>query len=183
MPDNSVDCIIGVMIAQFIDLTLFYKEVDRVLKHGGVIIFHGKSPFRITETGSETTALALNQRIVNVKNELFAGLWHDRTYFNPHKYTNLPDLYPNCCRKEWLISDPFGTVPDNIASKNKGYYDLVKYVDYMLTFSASGKYCLKEGVTFEELKEKLLEMLRGGANRIRFKCEYDAFVWHSAKPN
>ena len=185
--DNTVDCIFGVMIAQFLDLPLFFKEVDRVLKPGGVLIFHGKSPCRITETEGAVTTSEVNHRIVHIKSKLFEGLWHDRTFFNPLKYTNIPDLYPDSNCTEW-IADPFSNLPatqnnDSDQKQSSSYINLGVYVDYMLTFSAAGKYCVREGMTFDQLKVKLLDMLSEGVEAIRLRCEYDVFIWYSMKPN
>ena len=175
VPNRSVDCILGVMIAQFIDLPQLFEEAKRVLKPGGALVFHGKCDFKVVEIERETeyksesetatTVSELNQRIFHIRTELFSGLFHDRTTFNPHKYTNIPPLYPNqeAARKEWKTSY-WSTIP--------------QLADYILTWSAAGKYCVKHSVSSGELRGKLVEML-GAVGVVRVRCEADKFTWCS----
>ena len=173
LADSSIDCIIGVMIAQFIDLPKLFEEAKRVLKPGGVLLFHGKGSPKVvqiereTETKSETetTISDLNERIAYIKTGLFAGLFHDRTYFNPHKYSNIPPLHADqeIARVEWT-SPRWTTLPD--------------LADYMLTWSAAGKYCAKHGISSSELRRKMIEVLEGGDKGVcRVRCEADRFTW------
>jgi len=175
VPNHSVDCIIGVMIAHFIDFQKFFEEAKRVLKPGGVLLFHGKSSPRVVEIERETeyksenetktTVSDLNRRIVDIKTKLFSGLFHDRTFFNPLKYTNIPSLYPEqeASRQEWTASS---------------WFSVPQLADYMLSWSAAGKYCAKHGMKSTELRGKLVEMLRCGDEGIgRMRCESDRFTW------
>ena len=171
--DSSVDCIIGVMIAQFIDLPQLFEEAKRVLKPGGVLLFHGKGSPKVvqiereteTESETDTTISQLNERISYIKTGLFAGLFHDRTHFNPQKYSNIPPLHEDqdIKREEW-ISSRWTTLP--------------VLADYMLTWSAAGKYCDKHGLSSGELKEKMIEVMKGGDNGMcSVRCEADRFTW------
>ena len=177
VPNQTVDCIVGVMIAQFIDIPLFFEEAKRVLKPGGVLLFHGKDSPRVAEIQRETecksesetntTAKELNQRFVDTKTKLFSGLFHDRAHFNPLRYRNIPPLHPGleASRKEWS-SSCWSTVPE--------------LADYMLTYSAAGKYCVKHGITTHQLREKLIGMLSCGEEVGRFRLQADRFTWCSA---
>ena len=69
------------------------------------------SEVHIYKAGDGVSPCELNQRIDWIKKTLFGGLWHDRTSFNPLKYTNLPDLYNTSRREEWV--ETINLVSDN----------------------------------------------------------------------
>ena len=79
-------------------------------------------------------------------------------------------------------------------------------VNYMLAWSAAGKYCQREHISFSQLREKLSHVLYGhvqaddhvtkteniasdrdiigfeSAMKSELVCVYDSFVWYSIKP-
>ena len=52
--DNSVDCVFGQMIIQFLDIPKFYKEVLRVLKPDGALVLYAKGQWKILNDNDES---------------------------------------------------------------------------------------------------------------------------------
>ena len=165
--DGSVDCVFGQMIIQFLDIQQFYGEVIRVLKPGGALILYAKGQWKIINDN------AVDEWFQTLKTDLYAGLWHDRTYFGACKYSNVPDLHPDDC-------DASKSRVELMHNKTLSLDDVI---NYSLTWSAAGKYCKREGISCKELKVLLRKRLGEVEKDKLYEVQYPGWVMCYKKKN
>jgi len=158
--DNSVDCVFGQMIIQFLDIPKFYKEVLRVLKPDGALVLYAKGQWKIINDND------VQEWFQKLKTELYNGLWHDKTYFGACQYTNVPDLYPDDC----------AAVKSRIELVHNKSLSIEDVINFSLTWSAAGKYRKREDISIEELKVILRTRLGEVTKDKLYEINYPGWV-------
>ncbi|RPI81702.1 MAG: class I SAM-dependent methyltransferase [Chloroflexi bacterium] len=122
LPDASCDLVTVAVAVHWFDLPLFYQEVWRVLKPGGVLAVWGYSELQITPE--------IDKIILEYQYEVLDGYWPDGIHYLFEKYRTLPFPFQELPHPEFNMTT---------------HWNLDELTGFLASWSAAQKYMEAKG--------------------------------------